>query len=56
MGVTLGHGLIGFLDDYAKVRGASSAGLPGRVRLALEFAIAALAALAILQLLRARRT
>jgi phospho-N-acetylmuramoyl-pentapeptide-transferase len=41
--VTVGHGLIGFLDDYAKVRRRSSAGIPGRVRLALEFAIAGLA-------------
>jgi phospho-N-acetylmuramoyl-pentapeptide-transferase len=45
--VTLGHGLVGFLDDYAKVKRRSSAGIPGRVRLAAEFAIAALAALAI---------
>ena len=45
--VTVGHGLVGFLDDYAKVRRRSSAGLPGRVRLAAEFAIAAAAALAI---------
>jgi phospho-N-acetylmuramoyl-pentapeptide-transferase len=42
--VTVGHGLIGFLDDYAKVRRRSSAGIPGRVRLAGEFAIAGLAA------------
>ncbi|HJQ85478.1 MAG TPA: phospho-N-acetylmuramoyl-pentapeptide-transferase [Candidatus Binatia bacterium] len=42
--VTVGHGLIGFLDDYAKVRRRSSAGIPGRVRLAAEFAIAGLAA------------
>jgi phospho-N-acetylmuramoyl-pentapeptide-transferase len=41
--VTVGHGLIGFLDDYAKVRRRTSAGIPGRVRLAGEFAIAALA-------------
>jgi len=41
--VTVGHGLIGFLDDYAKVRRRSSAGIPGRVRLAAEFAIAGLA-------------
>jgi phospho-N-acetylmuramoyl-pentapeptide-transferase len=47
MAVTLGHGLIGFLDDYAKVRRRSSAGIPGRVRLLLEFAIAGLAVLAI---------
>src|SRR5204863_9304161 len=45
--VTLGHGLVGFLDDYAKVRRRSSAGILGRVRLAVEFAIAGAAALAI---------
>jgi phospho-N-acetylmuramoyl-pentapeptide-transferase len=38
--VTLGFGTIGFLDDYAKVTRRSSAGLSGRVRLLLEFAIA----------------
>jgi phospho-N-acetylmuramoyl-pentapeptide-transferase len=47
VGVTLAHGLIGFLDDYAKVRRGNSAGLPGRVRLAVEFAVAGLAAAAI---------
>ena len=47
LGVTLGHGLVGFLDDYAKVRRRSSAGLPGRLRLATEFAIAGLGALAV---------
>ena len=41
--VSVGHGLIGFLDDYAKVRRRSSAGIPGRVRLILEFTIAGLA-------------
>ena len=45
--VTLGHGLIGFLDDYAKVRRRNSAGIPGRVRLAAEFTIAGLGATAI---------
>jgi phospho-N-acetylmuramoyl-pentapeptide-transferase len=45
--VTVGHGLVGFLDDYAKVRRRSSAGIPGRIRLAAEFAIAGVAALAI---------
>ncbi len=35
--VTLGFGAIGFLDDYDKVRKASTAGVPGRVRLLLEF-------------------
>ena len=38
--VTLGFGAIGFLDDYDKVRKASHAGVPGRVRLLLEFVIA----------------
>jgi phospho-N-acetylmuramoyl-pentapeptide-transferase len=38
--VTAGFGLIGFLDDYDKVRKAHHAGIPGKVRLALEFLIA----------------
>ena len=41
--VTVGHGLVGFLDDYTKLRLRNSAGVPGRVRLAIEFAIAGLA-------------
>ncbi|RSV17639.1 phospho-N-acetylmuramoyl-pentapeptide-transferase [Sphingomonas sp. ABOLG] len=42
--VMLGFGAIGFLDDYDKVRKASTAGVPGRVRLLLEFVIAGIAA------------
>jgi phospho-N-acetylmuramoyl-pentapeptide-transferase len=42
--VTLGFGLIGFVDDYAKVSRGNHKGLPGRVRLALGFALAGLAA------------
>ncbi|QNE06054.1 phospho-N-acetylmuramoyl-pentapeptide-transferase [Croceicoccus marinus] len=42
--VTLGFGLIGFLDDYDKVRKASHKGVPGKVRLAAEFLIAGIAA------------
>ena len=38
--VTLGFGAIGFLDDYDKVRKASTAGVSGRVRLLGEFLIA----------------
>ncbi len=38
--VTAGFGLIGFLDDYDKVKKAHHAGLSGRMRLALEFLIA----------------
>ena len=45
--VTLGNGMIGFLDDYAKVRRRNSKGLPGRVRLAAELAIGSAAAAAI---------
>lgn len=41
--VTLGFGMIGFLDDYDKVRKASTAGVSGRVRLLGEFAIAGVA-------------
>jgi len=41
--VTAGFGLIGFLDDYDKVRKAHHAGLSGRTRLALEFLIAGVA-------------
>ncbi|NJR79860.1 phospho-N-acetylmuramoyl-pentapeptide-transferase [Sphingomonas corticis] len=47
--VTLGFGAIGFLDDYDKVRKASTAGVPGRVRLLLEFLIAGVAAAIIMQ-------
>ncbi|MFL6733807.1 MAG: phospho-N-acetylmuramoyl-pentapeptide-transferase [Sphingomicrobium sp.] len=41
--VTAGFGLIGFLDDYDKVKKAHHAGLSGKMRLALEFLIAGLA-------------
>jgi len=47
--VTLGFGAIGFLDDYDKVRKASTAGVSGRVRLLLEFAIAGVAAWIVMQ-------
>jgi phospho-N-acetylmuramoyl-pentapeptide-transferase len=43
MFVTFGFGMIGFLDDYDKVRKASTAGVSGRVRLLGEFVIAAAA-------------
>lgn len=49
LAVTLGFGLIGFLDDYDKVRKASTAGVSGRMRLALEFAIAGFASWVILR-------
>ncbi len=47
--VTLGFGAIGFLDDYAKVTKRSSAGVSGRVRLLIEFVIAAIAVFVVSQ-------
>ena len=44
LAVTAGFGMIGFLDDYDKVRKAHHAGVSGRVRLLGEFAVAAVAA------------
>jgi phospho-N-acetylmuramoyl-pentapeptide-transferase len=41
--VTLGFGLIGFLDDYDKVRKQKTAGVSGRIRLGGEFLIAGIA-------------
>lgn len=38
--VTASFGVIGFIDDYFKVTQSSSAGLSGRVKLMIEFAIA----------------
>ena len=38
--VTAGYGLLGFLDDYAKVTKRSTDGISGRLRLALEAAVA----------------
>jgi phospho-N-acetylmuramoyl-pentapeptide-transferase len=44
LAVTLGFGLIGFLDDYDKVTKRSHKGVSGRVRLLLEFIVAGIAA------------
>ncbi|MFO7570467.1 MAG: phospho-N-acetylmuramoyl-pentapeptide-transferase [Smithellaceae bacterium] len=38
--VTVGFGLIGFMDDYKKLAGKSSRGVSGKTRLAAEIAIA----------------
>ena len=43
LAVTGGFGLIGFIDDYDKVRKRSSAGISGRMRLLAEFAVAGVA-------------
>lgn len=41
--VTMGFGAIGFADDYAKVTKQTHAGVSGKVRLAIGFAIAGIA-------------
>jgi phospho-N-acetylmuramoyl-pentapeptide-transferase len=38
--VTVGYGLVGFVDDYRKLAGKSSKGVPGKVKLAMEIVIA----------------
>lgn len=43
--VTAGFGLLGFMDDYAKVTRQSSAGVSGRLRLGVEALLAAAAVL-----------
>jgi phospho-N-acetylmuramoyl-pentapeptide-transferase len=39
--VTAGYGVIGYLDDYLKIRGKSSKGLAGRYKLIGQFLVAA---------------
>ena len=43
MAVTVGFGIIGFLDDYDKVTKRSHKGVSGKVRLMLEFIVAGVA-------------
>jgi phospho-N-acetylmuramoyl-pentapeptide-transferase len=50
LGVTLGFGLVGFYDDYLKVTRQTHDGFSGRLRLAVEFGIAALACFALMQI------
>lgn len=38
--VTIGYGLVGYIDDFMKVKKKNSKGVPGKVRLASEFLIA----------------
>jgi len=40
LAVTVGYGLIGFIDDYLKIRYTSSKGLPGRFKLLFQIALA----------------
>lgn len=53
LGVTLGYGLLGFIDDFAKVTKQTSAGLSGSQKLFFQFLIAGIA-VAILILLAPR--
>ncbi len=39
LGVTVCFAVVGFFDDFMKIRGKSTAGLSGKARLALEFGI-----------------
>lgn len=43
LGVLVGFGVIGFLDDYLKLTKKNTAGLPGRVKLLLQFLIGVIA-------------
>ncbi|WP_310532595.1 phospho-N-acetylmuramoyl-pentapeptide-transferase [Novosphingobium sp.] len=43
LSVTIGFGIIGFLDDYDKVKKRSTAGLSSKLRLGLEFLVAGIA-------------
>ncbi|MGB0681674.1 MAG: phospho-N-acetylmuramoyl-pentapeptide-transferase [Magnetovibrionaceae bacterium] len=47
LGVTIGYGTIGFLDDYLKVSKQNTAGLPGKLKLLLQVVIAGVAVVAI---------
>jgi phospho-N-acetylmuramoyl-pentapeptide-transferase len=50
--VTVGFGLIGFLDDYRKLTRRSHRGVPGKVKLLLEFLLAVAACIALAYLMR----
>ena len=47
--ITVGFGLIGFLDDYDKVTKSSHKGVSGKVRLAAEFVVAGIGTWIIIQ-------
>ena len=52
LGVTIGYGIIGFIDDYLKVTKRDHQGLSGRLKLSLQIVIALAAALWIMKLTR----
>jgi phospho-N-acetylmuramoyl-pentapeptide-transferase len=47
LGLTVGYGLLGFLDDYSKVRARTSAGISARAKLFWQTALAVVVAVAI---------
>ena len=51
LGVTLGYGLIGFVDDYIKVTQQNSKGLSGKLKLILQLLIAIIATIYIMSLI-----
>jgi phospho-N-acetylmuramoyl-pentapeptide-transferase len=48
LGVTVGFGVIGFIDDFLKVSKRNSKGLSGKLKLALQLSISGVAAFSIL--------
>jgi|SRR5690554_521409 len=50
LAITVLFGVVGFFDDYMKLRGQSSAGLSGKIRLLIEFAVAGTAMLLVFKL------
>lgn len=51
LGVTVGYGTIGFLDDYLKVSKHTTNGLPGKLKLLLQVVIALAAAMWVTRLM-----
>jgi phospho-N-acetylmuramoyl-pentapeptide-transferase len=51
LAVTVGFGLIGFFDDYRKLVRRSHHGVPGRIKLLTEIVLAAVACIALAQLM-----
>jgi phospho-N-acetylmuramoyl-pentapeptide-transferase len=51
LGVTIAFGLIGFADDYLKVKKYNTKGVPGRMKLLLQIAVAGIASIFIHYLL-----
>ncbi|MDP7099926.1 MAG: phospho-N-acetylmuramoyl-pentapeptide-transferase [Rhodospirillales bacterium] len=52
LGVTVGYGMIGFIDDYIKVTRQNSSGLPGKLKMLLQIFIAIAVTLYIMSLTR----